>query len=297
MLNAINALRLIIGRPRVFARMFGRSLFSMQAGRTAIGSVVGRQTLVNVVPRTTARSFVGSCVLRDEQQNRPMGGNAFASDQTSATSSGAGPSEAPSHWAAAAKAAEEAAAMQRRASSDRPPRDAGTQLWKSMLGALQNQPDSFAINTTSRRSAGHGVPKTWAEAQEEIWLLQPTFGAGHAPARPSDGRVVEVDRRRGDVARSYSQLNSILRRNNVRHELALGERYEKPNQRRRRLASERHRRRFANMVREKVQLVRMRCFLCLILLHLPNGLFSLTLDHAPQVSRSISVHVHNPIVQ
>ena len=55
----------------------------------------------------------------------------------------------------------------------------------------------------------------------------------------------------------YRNLMGTLRRNNVRRELRLEERYEKPNQKRRRLRSERHRRRFADMIRKKVQLVRL----------------------------------------
>ncbi|KAF8323187.1 hypothetical protein DL93DRAFT_2070738 [Clavulina sp. PMI_390] len=44
--------------------------------------------------------------------------------------------------------------------------------------------------------------------------------------------------------------------NNVRGELRLVERYEKPTDKRRRLKSERHRRRFADMIGQKVRIVR-----------------------------------------
>lgn len=60
---------------------------------------------------------------------------------------------------------------------------------------------------------------------------------------------------KSDVGIAYSKLMSMLAKNNVRKELRLEEHYEKPNQKRRRLKSERHRRRFAAAVREKVQLV------------------------------------------
>jgi len=60
---------------------------------------------------------------------------------------------------------------------------------------------------------------------------------------------------RNDVEKAYRQMSNILKRNNMRYELKLGERYEKPNQMRRRKRSERHRRRFRDMVRSKVQLV------------------------------------------
>ncbi|KDN50819.1 hypothetical protein K437DRAFT_293524 [Tilletiaria anomala UBC 951] len=73
------------------------------------------------------------------------------------------------------------------------------------------------------------------------------------PNDPTSGRSVPVGH--GDVQGAYRILGSILKRNNIRGELRLGERYEKPNQMRRRKASERHRRRFADMIRKKVQLV------------------------------------------
>lgn len=73
------------------------------------------------------------------------------------------------------------------------------------------------------------------------------------PGTPTTGRSREVSY--NDVAGAYRQLMAILRRNEVRKELRLGDRYEKPNQERRRKRSERHRRRFADMIRKKVQLV------------------------------------------
>ena len=62
----------------------------------------------------------------------------------------------------------------------------------------------------------------------------------------------------------------IRDRNNVRRELKLNERYEKPNQMRRRKRSERHRRRFADMVRKKVQLVRITSHLTIQIMTLKS---------------------------
>ena len=77
-----------------------------------------------------------------------------------------------------------------------------------------------------------------------------TEGRKHTFSTPDRG--VQVT---GSVAVLYKQLTATLNKNQVRRELALGERYEKPNQERRRKRSERHRRRFKDLVRQKVQLV------------------------------------------
>jgi len=55
---------------------------------------------------------------------------------------------------------------------------------------------------------------------------------------------------------ALGRLGRILGQNNMRKELRLVERYEKPTDKRRRLKSERHRRRFAEMIAQKVRVVR-----------------------------------------
>lgn len=92
------------------------------------------------------------------------------------------------------------------------------------------------------------------EEFEAVWTRRALLGADK-PAKPMAGRSCDVDGVQIDAARGYGILNSILGRNNVRYELRLKERYEKPNQEKRRLRSQRHRRRFADAVRQKVQLV------------------------------------------
>ena len=85
---------------------------------------------------------------------------------------------------------------------------------------------------------------------------RPTFGLPK-PCTPTTGRSLSMTSTYNNTSATlYRQLSQILNRNNVRRELRLNERYEKPNQMRRRKRSERHRRRFADMVRKKVQLVR-----------------------------------------
>jgi ATP-dependent RNA helicase MSS116 len=60
------------------------------------------------------------------------------------------------------------------------------------------------------------------------------------------GRSVQT--RDGNFAMAYRRLSGILGRNRIKKELRLGEHHEKGSERRRRLKSERHRRRFAELV-------------------------------------------------
>lgn len=54
--------------------------------------------------------------------------------------------------------------------------------------------------------------------------------------------------RDGNFSLAYRRLSGIMSRNRIRKELRLGEHHEKGSERRRRLKSERHRRRFAELV-------------------------------------------------
>lgn len=60
--------------------------------------------------------------------------------------------------------------------------------------------------------------------------------------------------RDGNVARAYRTLNRVLNDNNVRRELKRQERFETPSNKRVRLNSERHRRRFKVAVGKSVSL-------------------------------------------
>jgi small subunit ribosomal protein MRP21 len=91
------------------------------------------------------------------------------------------------------------------------------------------------------------------EELEAEWANRPLLGT--PPAKPHTGRTVQIDQAGRNVAVGYKILMATLNRNAVRRELKLTERYEKPNQMRVRKKSERHRRRFAEMIREKVKLV------------------------------------------
>lgn len=75
-------------------------------------------------------------------------------------------------------------------------------------------------------------------------------------ALPQDayaGRSVEV--RNGNVGEALARLQTILQRNRVQAEIRATSRHEKKGEKRRRLRSQRWRRRFAHEVRKKVQLV------------------------------------------
>ncbi|KAJ2384912.1 hypothetical protein GGI23_006828 [Coemansia sp. RSA 2559] len=70
---------------------------------------------------------------------------------------------------------------------------------------------------------------------------------------PIVGRSVAVVS--GGPAKAYARLNRIMTTNNVRRELYLRQRYEKPKYKRQRLRFESHARRFKDEVRNKVHLV------------------------------------------
>ncbi|KAF8636471.1 hypothetical protein AX17_003287 [Amanita inopinata Kibby_2008] len=75
----------------------------------------------------------------------------------------------------------------------------------------------------------------------------------HTPMNAYSGRSVRVFN--GNLTDAFRKLDGILARNKVRAQLRLGERHEQKGAKRRRLSSERWRKRFAHEVRQKVQLV------------------------------------------
>lgn len=92
---------------------------------------------------------------------------------------------------------------------------------------------------------------------DALWARYSKDALDHAqrspPHTPFTGRSVMV--RDGDTGTAYNRLRSILSRNNILREANMAKRHEKRGVKRRRLASERWRRVFANEVRKKVQLV------------------------------------------
>ena len=153
-------------------------------------------------------------------------------------------------------------------------------LWNQMLntiiidspeGAAVPQSrfgDSFPSNMNKR--AGPQPLSGMLDQLDAEFRERPTFGL-LAPSTPTTGRSVAMSTSLNHTsAVLYRQLSRILSRNNVRRELKLNERYEKPNQMRRRKRSERHRRRFADMVRKKVQLVRITSHLTIQIMTLKS---------------------------
>lgn len=144
-------------------------------------------------------------------------------------------------------------------------------LWDQMLNTIVVDPvdtsadaqrksrDVFGANLDAWSSgpSSNAQATSVMDQLEDEFRSRPTIGPA-APATPTTGRSVSASNSFGNnsVSMLYRNLMGTLRRNNVRRELKLQERYEKPNQKRRRIRSERHRRRFADMVRRKVQLVR-----------------------------------------
>ncbi|KAI0957591.1 hypothetical protein AcW1_005933 [Taiwanofungus camphoratus] len=90
---------------------------------------------------------------------------------------------------------------------------------------------------------------------EEIWKYREDLIVQSLP-KPTDaysGRSIDVYNK--DVAAAFAKLRRTIIQNGVVKELRLAERHEKKGDKRRRLKSERWRRRFAYEVRKKVQLV------------------------------------------
>jgi len=73
------------------------------------------------------------------------------------------------------------------------------------------------------------------------------------PGNTYSGRSVEVNE--GDVGQAFRKLDAIMGKNNVWAELRKTARHERKGEKRRRLQSERWRRRFKEEVRKRVQMV------------------------------------------
>lgn len=145
-------------------------------------------------------------------------------------------------------------------------------LWDQMLNTIIVDPvdsanadarlrkprDALGFDAWSSSESTSGLSTSIMDQLESEFRARPTIGPAK-PATTTTGRSVSAANSYGNnsAAMLYRNLMGTLRRNNVRRELRLEERYEKPNQKRRRLRSERHRRRFADMIRKKVQLVRL----------------------------------------
>ncbi|OCF57710.1 ribosomal protein S21 [Kwoniella mangroviensis CBS 10435] len=106
------------------------------------------------------------------------------------------------------------------------------------------------ISSSASEGKGQGE-----DSDGEAWWRQLSKNAKEGfPTTPSTGRSIVVSRG-GDFQTSYKRLQGLLRQSNLKKELRLQEYHEKPSVRRRRLISERHRRRFKEMPLEKEKVV------------------------------------------
>ncbi|ORY79280.1 hypothetical protein BCR35DRAFT_304672 [Leucosporidium creatinivorum] len=105
----------------------------------------------------------------------------------------------------------------------------------------------FNVSTSSARS----VPPPSIPTPQDNWRTSQIVGYT-APVTTTSARSVGV--LGGDVGRAFRKLNRVLRENNVRRELKRQERFESGSDKRVRLDSERHRRRFKVAVGKAVSL-------------------------------------------
>ncbi|KAJ2083175.1 hypothetical protein H4R24_001005 [Coemansia sp. RSA 988] len=120
------------------------------------------------------------------------------------------------------------------------------QPWRASLSLARKAILLRKISTNSRETDGsmRGQRQEFAN------------GIAGQLAKREDGMVSRsVPVLHGEAARAFGRLNRILSENNIRRELKLRERYEKPTNKRQRLRRESHARRFKDEVRRKVHLV------------------------------------------
>ncbi|KAI0093645.1 hypothetical protein BDY19DRAFT_989200 [Irpex rosettiformis] len=111
-------------------------------------------------------------------------------------------------------------------------------------------------NTPQRLGPGRLAKESDIEPDpESYWKAREEDTVKRLPPAPTkyQGRTIPVIG--SDLGRAFDRLNTMMRQNNVSREVFRQDRHEKKGYKRRRLRSERWRRRFAHEVRKKVQLV------------------------------------------
>ncbi|VDB82930.1 unnamed protein product [Peniophora sp. CBMAI 1063] len=119
--------------------------------------------------------------------------------------------------------------------------------WRTLDAAVMTKSAQLR-NEKQQKTGPTSVAETWADLSDK------TLGRLGPPPGKYAGRSVEVQK--GDLASALRRLNTILFENRVHGERVRNLRHEKKGYKRRRLASERWRRRFAHEVRTKVELVK-----------------------------------------
>ncbi|OCF32644.1 ribosomal protein S21 [Kwoniella heveanensis CBS 569] len=110
-------------------------------------------------------------------------------------------------------------------------------------------PSSSSSSLLGSSSSSNDPEAWWRERSNQAAQEKKGY-----PTTISTGRSIPVSRN-GDFMTAYKRLQGLIRNSNLKKEARLTEYHEKPSVRRRRLISERHRRRFKEMVRTKVQQV------------------------------------------
>ncbi|GFZ52072.1 hypothetical protein JCM24511_09844 [Saitozyma sp. JCM 24511] len=107
---------------------------------------------------------------------------------------------------------------------------------------------------TPSRSSRLVLPDLPPRSESLEWWQSASRAQNGLPGNQYSGRSVPVPRQ-ADFMGMYRRLQGVMTRSGVRRDLRLGEFHEKSSDRRRRVESERHRKRFQEMVRSKVQMV------------------------------------------
>ncbi|KAM0755182.1 hypothetical protein T439DRAFT_377542 [Meredithblackwellia eburnea MCA 4105] len=107
------------------------------------------------------------------------------------------------------------------------------------LDAYSKVKDVLAKGSGSR----YGLPRTQPTSPERLWAHQPPVPYVE-PVTTTSARTFAVMNGFGGLAGAWKRLQRTLNENNVRKELRRGERFEARSDKRVRLNSERHRRRF-----------------------------------------------------
>lgn len=202
------------------------------------------------LPRTAARGFASSARRRADQPGPSAPSAASAPSSASSTTAAPASSSAPapaSQFSNLPSVAELLKLPPSTRPHPRPGPDAAA-LRASLADAFKpNTNIDYSAQPASRggsgSSGGAGASAWWRNRSRGAL---PEYGAPVLPPTPYSGRSIDVVF--SNVSAAYRSLNARLSRNRIKRELKLGEYYEKPSDKRRRLEMERHRRRFQELV-------------------------------------------------
>ncbi|GAA5872756.1 hypothetical protein JCM16303_006820 [Sporobolomyces ruberrimus] len=122
---------------------------------------------------------------------------------------------------------------------------------RGQQGTRQSIYPSELYSGSSSTRTSFSSPLSTPSSPEEIWRYQQPVAYSPSVTTTS-ARSFAVQS--GNLARAYRNLNRVLNENNVRRELKRQERFESPSNKRVRLNSERHRKRFKVAVGKAVSL-------------------------------------------